>query len=1006
MIIDFFAGPGFAKGYPAWCIIQLKLLFMKRLSATFILSVLLYSMQAQQTGDSSIIDTHQAAANHPDTLLSLLNLTCEDVENPMGIDVLRPRFGWQIRSYTRGVVQEAFRIILAESKESLDSQTNLIWDTKKCVSGNSIHCRYDGPVFRTGIRYFWKVQVWDNAGHISSWSADAWFETGLLNSSDWKARWIEPALPPIRKYSPGLFTLAGLNKTDKYPEEKLTPCSMLRKEFTIKKGLKRARIYATAHGIYALEINGVKADDREFAPEFTSYHKLLLYQVYDVTDRLTPGENVLGVTIADGWYGGRIGATGESAQYGNKHALLLQMELEYDDGYREQVNSDESWKCSTGPLVYADIWIGEKYDARLEASSWNKPGFTAAGWKAVDVVDYDMKNLSVQVGNPVRSVMKIEPTKIIITPKGETVVDLGQNIAGRLRMTVAGEAGTHVTLEHSEVLDEQGNFINNIIGINKDQKDVYVLKGGAREIFEPAFTFHGFRYVKVTGYPGSPTVKDFTGIVISSAVPATGAFVCSDTLLNQLQHNIVWSQRSNMLSIPTDCPQRERMGWTADIQVYGPTAMFNQNLSSFLSRWLRSLKADQLAGGQVPMVVPYTKGYRESLGKYLSPTSAGWGDACIIVPLELYEKYGDIGILEEYYETMTRWMDYVERQATSYSPFGFRMNPLNWFNKTKRRNEKYLWNTGFHYGDWLIPSKTGHGLIGLSIPVLVTRRIVASAYYGYSTALMANIAGLLGRTEDQKKYTELNAKIKQAFAARYVSGEGKLKPSLQGIYILALQFDLIPPSVKQKSVTHLVELIKNNGYRLDAGFLSIPFLMDVLCNEGHRDIAYKLLFQDECPSWLYEVNNGATTIWESWKAIAPDGKISPLSYNHYAFGCIGDWMYRTVGGLNTVEPGYRSSLIKPDVTGNISSASTSLETMYGTLSNSWAIANGVMTMSVSVPANTTAQIVLPNATKETILESGSTLSIARGIYNISQEKTGVVIQAGSGNFSFRYIMKQ
>lgn len=970
------------------------------------LSVLLYSMQAQQKRDSSIIFMHQASSGDTDTSINLSDLTCEYLENPLGIDILHPGLSWKIKSSERGFIQKAFRIILAETEEDLEKQSNVLWDTKKNLSESSVYCRYDGPAFHSRKRYFWKVQVWNDAGNVSPWSPTAWFETGFLNTSDWKAKWIEPRLSPIKKSKPGIFSLTGLKKKDKFSEKELTPSSMLRREFTVRKGLKRARIYATTHGIYALEINGVKADDRAFAPEFTSYHKLLLYQTYDVTDRVITGDNTLGVTIADGWYGGRIGATGESAQYGNKHALLLQMELEYEDGYKEQVISDETWKCSTGPLVYSDIWIGEKYDARLEVSGWSKPGFNAAGWKSVDMADYGFKNLAVQMGNPVHRIMEIRPIGMITTPKGETIVDLGQNIAGRMHMKVSGPAGTQIVLEHSEVLDEHGNFINNIMGTNKDQKDVYVLKGSVQEVYEPAFTFHGFRYVKVTGYPGTPTVKDFTGVVISSAIPATGTFECSDTLINKLQHNIVWSQRSNMLSIPTDCPQRERMGWTADIQIYGPTAMFNQNLNAFLTRWLRNVKVDQLEDGQVPMLVPYTKAYRESIGKYLSHTSAGWGDACIIVPLQLYEKYGDIGILEEQYETMERWMGYVNRQAAQRSPLGFRLNPVNWFNKAKKENERYLWNTGFHYGDWLIPSKSGDGWMKLAEPVLLTRRIVASAYYAYSTSLMAKIAGTLGKTADQKKYSELNEKIKKAFAAAYVSSNGMLKPSLQGVYILALQFDLIPASVKQKSVTHLVELIKNNGDRLDAGFLSIPFLMDVLCNNGHRDIAYKLLFQDQCPSWLYEVKKGATTIWESWKAITPDGKISHLSYNHYAFGCIGDWMYRTIGGLNAVEPGYKSSLIKPDLAGKFTSASTSLETVYGTLSNSWEIKEGMMRMNVAVPVNTTARIILPNATKKNVLENGSALLKGSGIYRINQETEDVIVEVGSGNFTFNYKINQ
>ena len=957
-------------------------------------------MQAQQGTDLSNIDIHPVPADIADPSLTVFQLACEAVVNPLGIDTYHPQLSWKINSSARGVLQQAFRIIVAEGEAGPDGEQT-IWDTKK-VLGTAVSCRYEGPAFLSGKRYFWKVQVWDDSGHVSAWSPAAWFETGLLHLSDWKANWIEPRLPPIIKYKSGLPVLLGWKKKDPFPEKDLTPCSLLRKEFTVQSGLKRARIYATAHGIYSLHINGVRADQRELAPEFTSYNKLLLYQVYDVTGRLAKGKNAIGATVADGWYGGRIGATGESAQYGNKHALLLQLVMEYEDGHTEQVVSDETWTCSTGPLVYSDLFIGEKYDARLEKSGWSGPGFDASGWKAVDTAFYDLKNLAVQAGMPVSQVMELQPVSVIVTPKGETVVDLGQNIAGKMRMKVSGPAGTRIVLEHSEVLDRYGNFIHNIIGTNKDQKDVYILKGGMQEVYEPAFTFHGFRYVKITGYPGIPTVNDFTGLVVASDLPATGTFTCSDTLINQLQHNIVWSQRSNMLSIPTDCPQRERMGWTADIQVYAPTAMFNQDLRAFLTRWLRNLKADQLEDGEVPMVVPYTKGYRESIGKYLSHTSAGWGDACIIVPLRLYEKYGDLNPLMEQYETMQRWMGYVEQQASRKTPVGFWLNPLNLFNSRKKEREKYLWNTGFHYGDWLIPSKTGHGLIGMSVPVVATKRIVASAYYAYATSLMARISGILGKGEDQKKYLALHANIKRAFAGKYISSSGKIKPSLQGMYILALQFDLVPDAIKQKSVQRLVELIKSNGDKLDAGFLSIPFLMDVLCENGHKSIAYKILHQDGYPSWLYEVKKGATTIWESWNAITPDGRVSSLSYNHYAFGCVGDWMYRTIGGLNAVEPGYKTSLIKPDPTDNITAATASLETVYGTLSSSWQIKEGIMTMNVMVPPNTSATIVLPLATKNIVMENGTPLSTGSGIYGVKQENKAVIVEAGSGNFLFSY----
>lgn len=826
------------------------------------------------------------------TALKVVNLRTEYLTNPLGIDVANPRFSWELSSESRGTLQRCYRIIVAgSSADAIEDSKSLVWDSGVVETRDSVHVVYSGPALTSRQRLYWRVQVTSTSGLTSEWSQPAWFEMGLLNTAkDWTAQWIEPTLPPVamEPYLPAPVMSFHLGK-NKAPETRLTPPSLLRREFNVKPGvaIKRARIYATAHGIYALEVNGKPADDRQFAPEFTAYGKVLCYQTYDVTLLLTPGANALGATIADGWWAGRVGMTGDSCQYGNKHGLLLQLEIDYDDGSSEKIVSDNSFTCSTGPIIYSDIFIGERYDARLSSSitGWTRPNFNSTTqWKPVSIAQkYGYNNLVAQHGEPVRRVIEIPASKVITTPKGDTVVDLGQVIAGRIKFKVSGPAGTIASLEHSEVLDEKGNFINNIAGRNKDQKDVYVLSGTGVKEYEPAFTFHGFRFVKLVGWPGTPKASDFIGIVLSSDMAQTGTFTCSDPLLNRLQQNIVWSQRGNMLSLPTDCPQRERVGWTGDIQVYAPTASFNMDVDAFLTRWLQSLAAEQFEDGQVPFIIPYLEAYRRDVGgAFFTDCSAGWSDACILVPLTLYRKYGDKRILEQLWPVMTKWMSYVEKRAATKSPLSYSMNPAKLLSAEARENEKYLWNTSWHFGDWLIPSRLIGGAIGMMSSGLATKKTVASAYYAYTTSKMAEIAGLLGKESDRQKYLDLNSKIKKAFADEYIGKDGSITPSLQGIYVIGLEFGLFPPDVKPKAVDKLVSLIRKNGDRLDTGFLSVPHLMDVLCREGFQEVAWKLLYQDKCPSWLWEVKNGGTTIWESWRAIEPNGKVTDMSYNHYA----------------------------------------------------------------------------------------------------------------------------
>jgi alpha-L-rhamnosidase len=908
---------------------------------------------------------HAADADSTKPVL-VTSLQSESMENPVGIDVKRPRLGWKLVSERRGVRQTAYQVQVFTS----ETGEGLVWDSGRVFSDASVAVEYAGPELVSRQRYFWHVHVWDEQEAVSAWSPTAFWEMGLLDRADWQARWIEPVQELVRP-EPKISLFQNLGMLSPEPVSdyaRLHPCPYLRRVFSAPGAVTKARLYATAHGVYRLEINGVRVGDQELAPEVTAYDGYLQYQTYDVTRLLEPGLNVLGAVLADGWYCGRIGLPGDSCQYGDKLALLLQLEIEAADGSRQCVVSDEAFKSSTGPLVYSDLFIGERYDAGLELGNWHKPDFDDHAWQNAIIAEYDWSNLAAQSGEPLRVVREIAPVALLKTPKGETVLDLGQNISGKLRLRVQGPAGTEIVLDHSEVLAADGSFLHQIRGRNKDQRDVYVLKGGGVEVYEPWFTTHGFRYVRLTGWPGEPRLEDFTGLVIASDLREAGSFTCSDERLNRLQENIRWSQRGNLVSIPTDCPQRERAGFTGDAQVFLPTACFNMDVSAFFTRWLRSLRLEQREDGQVPANIPYWKSYIEMFAPLQggSHTSAGWGDACILVPWTLYQTYGDAHILAENYPTLLRWLDYVQKEAETGIPERLQGN----LTSAARERQQYLWNTGFHFGDWLIPSLTG-GYANPFDAANATKEVVASCFYAYSTGLAAQIAQILGNDKDHQRYSTLNAKIRAAFAEEYVAPDGRFPAHYQGLYVLALKMDLVPAEKRPLLTAQLVDLIAQNGFRLDTGFVSVPYLLDVLCDNGQTDLAYRLLFQTECPSWLYEVEKGATTLWETWDAIAPDGQVNLASFNHYAFGCVGDWLYRVAAGLDKDQPGYKHILIHPRPHANLTQARASYRSVYGEIVSAWELQNGRLRLQVIIPPNTTATLRLPGANHEDPVEVGS-----------------------------------
>lgn len=884
----------------------------------------------------------------------------ENLDNPIGLDVTQPRFSWQLASERRNVLQTAYEIQVAASQAELSAGKKLLWKSGKIQSDASVWVPYGGPALQSGAGYWWRVRVWDNAGNVSDWTAPASWQMGLLSAADWKAQWI------------------GLSA----PEDPAHPSPMFRKEFTTKKKVASATAYITAHGLYEAQINGRRVGQDYLTPGWTAYQKRIQYQAYDVTKLLTNGANAIGATLGSGWWRGYIGFANDKEFYGTDVALLLQLDILYADGSRETIGTDGTWKCSTdGPIRSSEIYHGETYDARLEQQGWSSHGFNDSKWSAAAVKDIPKDNLIGTYNEPIRKHETFKPVNIFRTPKGELVVDFGQNLVGWVELKAKGKSGDRVVLLFSEVLDKKGNFyIDNLRAAHCT--DTWTLRGEQydrfgkaasyeSETFEPHFTFHGFRYAKIEGYPGELKPENITAVALYSAMRPTGSFSTSDPLVNQLQKNIQWGQRGNFLDVPTDCPQRdERLGWTGDAQAFSRTAAYNFDVHNFFAKWLKDVAADQQPNGMVPWVVPNVLGPTQG-------ASTGWADAATIIPWNMWLAYGDRRILEDQYPSMKAWVEFM---------------------RSKSKND--LWNTGFHFGDWLFYSinddRDGRSAI-------TDKYLIAQCFYAHSTQLLINAAEVLGKKDEVATYSELLKKIKTAYLNEYVSPNGRTASPTQTAYVLALQFDMLPENRRAQAAQKLADNISSYNNHLTTGFLGTPYLCHVLTRFGYNDLAYKLLNQKTYPSWLYPVTMGATTIWERWDGIKPDSTFqdaSMNSFNHYAYGAIGDWMYRVMTGLDADAPGYKSIRIQPRPGGGFTQAAADQQTLYGLAASRWQRDEKKLTLEVEIPANTTATIYVPASAAADITENGKPLADVPDIRVAGMENGHVVLKIGSGKYRF------
>ncbi|MEU7003225.1 glycoside hydrolase family 78 protein [Nonomuraea sp. NPDC046570] len=813
--------------------------------------------------------------------MKVTRIRMEHLDDPFGIGVSRPRLSWTTETGRRGWTQSAYEVQARGKRIRVESADSVLvpWPFAPLASRERVAVR---------------VRVTGQDGERSRWSEVCQVEAGLLSPDDWSAR----------------FVGGG---------------RLLRTEFDVRPGLTRARLYATALGVYEAEINGTVVGDHVLAPGWTSYGRRLRYQTFDVTALLTEGRNAIGALLGDGWYRGRLGfGGGRKYIYGDRLALLAQLELRYADGRTDRVVTDGSWQAASGPVVSSGIYEGETHDARLERPGWSSPGHRAV-YDDVDVLDRDLSVLTAPTGPPVRRTEILAPVATLTSPSGATILDFGQNLVGRLRVTAEGAAGERVVLRHAEI-QEDGELCTRLLR-TAEAADVYVLRGEGEETWEPRFTFHGFRYASVEG----PVTRTLA-VVCHSDMERTGWFDCSDPLVNRLHENVVWGMRGNFVDVPTDCPQRdERLGWTGDLQVFAPTGTFLYGSAGVLSSWLADLAAEQTADGAVPVVVPNVLG-----DPALTPV-AGWSDAVVVVPWVLYQRYGDAGILAARFDGMRRWVDLVAGLA----------------------GPGRLWNTGFQIGDWLDPSAPPERPHETRTPA----ELVATAYLARSADLVAQAAEVLGRTADHDHYAGLAAEVRRAFAAEYVTATGRVLSDSPTAYALALCFGLLPePAQREHAVRRLASLVRAGGHAMPTGFLGTPLLCDALTGGGRPDAAYKLLLRRECPSWLYAVTMGATTVWERWDGLLPDGSVNPgemTSFNHYAFGAVADWLHRTVAGLAPAEPGYRRIAVAPRPGGGLTRARARLRTPYGPAESSWSIEAGWLVLEVEVPPNTTALVTVP-----------------------------------------------
>ena len=853
-----------------------------------------------------------------------VNLRSEYLSNPLGMDVAQPRFSWVLEHSERGQSQSAYQVLVAARRQSLDDDKGDQWDSGKVEASESAQVAYAGKPLESGRTYYWKVRYWDKQGRSSEYSQAAQFEMGLLNREEWKGQWI-----------------GGANQ--------------LRSEFQLAESPVRARAYICGLGYYELRINGRKVGDNVLDPAWTTYEKRMLYTTYDVTPYLKRGSNAVGVMLGNGWY--------------RSKQLLFQMNVELTGGNRASVASGPSWKAHDGPITSDSVWDGEVYDARLETPGWDRPGFDASAWKAAEEATGPPGVLSAQMMPPIQVVDAMVPVGLTNPQPGVYVYDMGQNSSGWVQLRVSGPRGTAVKMRFSELAYENG-MINRQNIREAKSRDIYILRGEGVETYEPRFTYHGFRYVEVTGYPGTPSLDSLRGRVVHTAVAPTGSFVASKQILNQIQKLIRWSQLTNLFSIPTDCDQRnERQGWMGDAQVTAEEAMLNFDMAAFYTNFVRDIRDVQGPDGTITDTVPHRYGSR--------PADPAWGTAYPLLCWYMWQQYGDRRILEENYDGLRKYVEFLRSRAAD--------NVLSYS----------------YYGDWVFVQPTPGAL-------------VSDAYYYYDVQILSKVAQILGKSADAQTYSQLLEQIKEALNRKFLNAEtGNYANGTQTANTLALYLDLVPKERRGAVASNLTnDIVYTHDTHVTTGFIGVKYLLPALTGIGRSDLAYDLATQTTYPSWGYMVSRGATTLWELWQE-----KTGPAmnSHDHAMFGSVGAWFYEALAGINVAgdspsDVGYRHLRIEPQIVEDLEWASGTVETVQGKVSSSWNHAPGAITVEVTIPVNSDAKVSVPKDIYMTeitiregdrvVWEKGHYVPGAPGIAGATAAHQGVTFDVGSGHYLF------
>ncbi len=882
-------------------------------------------------------------------------LRCNFLKNPLGQHDQAPRLSWRLASDGhRGARQTAYQIRVASAQHGPAD----LWDSGRVRSDATNNLAYAGPPLASGQRAWWTVAIWDERNRAATSTAAFW-EMGLLAAADWRAAWIGAAL-------------AGGPET-------AIPSPLLRTIFNVEPRLARARLYVTALGLYEFHLNGARVGKDVFTPGWTEYKQRVQYQTYDVTALLRPGANAAGALLGDGWYCGHLGWR-TRGYYGERPLLRAQLVLHYSDGSTQTVATDGAWKTAFGPVVENDLIMGETHDARRELPGWATAEFDDRAWPAVTVAPDPGIELSPPLGLPVRAAQELKPVaapvKVDSWPAPAWLFDLGQNLVGRVRVHVKGPAGKILRLRFAEMLNpKDGSFYTDNLRQAR-QTDFYILRGDpAGETWESRFTFHGFRYVELFGHEDQPLPDAITGIVLHSDTPRTGTFSCSDPLVNQLQSNIDWGQRGNFLEVPTDCPQRnERLGWMGDAQVFCRTAAWNRDVAAFFNKWQRDIADAQGKEGQMPSVAPHIDGVGDDGGP-------AWADAAVICPWTMYLCYGDRALLARHFQSLQRFIAYMEVKAKDL----IRSHP-----------DTKVWHG---YGDWL--ALDGSGNVFGNTP----KDLIGTSLFAYSTSLVAKMARVLGREKDAVRYEQLLERVRRAYQKRFLTDDGLATGLTQTSYVLTLQFNLAPEALRPKLLHELVRDIEARGHKLTTGFVGASYLPLVLSRFGRTDIAYKLLHQKAWPSWLYAVTQGATTIWERWDGWTKENGFQDKgmnSFNHYAYGAIGSWLYAVVAGidLDPAQPAYKHIRLAPQPGGELTSARGTLASLHGEIVSAWKLAAGRFDWEVTVPPNTTATARFPVPADAVVTEGKTSLARTSGVSAVKRADHAITCTLAPGRYKF------